>query len=233
MNRIREIEGAESENVSKHLIKKYGVKGRSPLLDVFDLNLFDVLINDIQHVYFEGIDHLAFKQYLIYFISKKKFFSLDDLNTAMQNYSYTPEQSRDKPCPILQTSLQSKSNNLKQTAASMIWFVLLFPIFVGHFVSENDPVWQNMNVLRKINLLILSPVHNVETSFVLKVFLANFLSGFFNLFPNAKFTPKCHFALHTVQQILSHGPLRSTWSMRFESKHGWFKDQRWRNYCII
>lgn len=229
IDRIQEIEDAQNTAYRKHLIQKYGIKGRSPLLNIPHVNLFDVLINDIQHVYFEGIDQLAFKHYLVYFVNVKKYFGLDDLNTAIKNYPYTQEQSRDKPCLIQQASLQT-SSSLKQTAASMIWLVLLFPFLVGQFVAENDPVWANMNVLRKINLLILSPVHSRETPFTLKVFLTNFFSTFFKLFPNATFTPKCHYALHSVLQIVSHGPLRNTWNMRFEAKHGWFKDHRWRNY---
>lgn len=44
------------------------------------------------------------------------------------------------------------------------------------------------------------------------------------LFPNEKLRPKHHFILHYHDLILKFGPLRNLWTLRFESKHKYFKN---------
>ena len=42
-----------------------------------------------------------------------------------------------------------------------------------------------------------------------------------------------HYMLHLPQQIVKFGPLHHQNTMRFEAKHGWFKDYRWKNFMNL
>jgi hypothetical protein len=52
--------------------------------------------------------------------------------------------------------------------------------------------------------------------------------------PNA-FTPKIHFVTHYPRLLLSYGPLRHLWAMRFEAMHQYFKQlvRKTRNYINV
>jgi hypothetical protein len=182
----------------------------------------------------EGVNVLLFRNALKYLIFDKRFFDLFDLNNAIENFAYTDEQCLDKPSRIERSSSPGKIDfKMNQTAASMIWLTLLMPFFVGSFVPDDDVVWNILILLRKINILMLSPIVNEETSFLLNQFLASFLSNFSKIFPSAPFTPKCHYAIHLVSQILAYGPLRNTWCMRFEGMNGLMKRQPLRSFNNI
>lgn len=45
-----------------------------------------------------------------------------------------------------------------------------------------------------------------------------------SLFPDVSIKPKHHYLLHYPQLIKQFGPLRYLWTMRFESKHQYFKN---------
>lgn len=186
------------------------------------------------HVMLEGVNVLFFRNALKYFIHDKRFFDLFDLNNAIDNFAYTDEQLLDKPSTIEKSISPGKIDfKMNQTAASMIWLTLLMPFFVGCFVPDDDVVWNALILLRKITILMLSPIVNEETSFLVKQFLASFLSTFMKSFPSAPFTPKCHYAVHLVSQILTYGPLRNTWCMRFEGMNGLMKRQPLRSFNNI
>lgn len=46
--------------------------------------------------------------------------------------------------------------------------------------------------------------------------------------PKATFPPKMHFLLHMVKQMQNFGPGRHQWCMRFEAKHAFFKNKKWK-----
>lgn len=46
--------------------------------------------------------------------------------------------------------------------------------------------------------------------------------------PKATFPPKMHLLLHMVKQMQNFGPGRHQWCMRFEAKHAFFKNKKWK-----
>lgn len=228
LDRIRALEMG-NRHFYKYFKSHWGIKGRSPLLDIEAVQITKILLHDIQHVLFEGIDHLVLKHSIRHFISQG-YFSLEQLNTCIENFDYVHNQLRDKPSPIVQCALESTDNNLRQTAAGMLNLIILFPFIFGFLVPETDEVYKNLILLRKINILALSFVCNDNTRNALKMLIAEHHYNFVRIFPNASFTPKMHYCIHLPEQIVSHGPLRFQWCMRFEAKHGQFKSMKIKNF---
>lgn len=227
-DRLRALANGNRELVT-HWKREWGIKCRSPLLDIEGIKLTKVLIHDPQHILFEGIDHLVMKFSLKYFIDSK-FLTLELINSAIENFEYQDSQLLDKPNPISQSTLDSSDNNLRQTAAGMMNLMLLYPFMWGYRIPGGDKVWENLNRLRKINILSLSTLCNDDTKHLLKTLIAEHHFNFVRLFPSAPFTPKMHYVVHLPQQIESHGPIRHQWNMRFEAKHAQFKSMNIKNY---
>lgn len=228
LDRLRALANGNREFVA-HWKREWGIKCRSPLLDVEGIELTKILIHDPQHVLLEGIDNLVMKISLRYFI-ERRYVTLEYLNSAIENFEYKDSQLLDKPNPISQSAIDSSDSNLRQTAASVMNLILLFPFMWGHRIPRQDEVWENLNRLRKINILSLSPFVNGDTKKILETLIAEHHFNYVRLFPSAPFTPKMHFTVHLPQQIVSHGPIRHQWSMRFEGKHAQFKSMNIRNY---
>ena len=56
----------------------------------------------------------------------------------------------------------------------------------------------------------------------------SYCTEFPNLYPGVSIKPKMHYMLILPQQIVTFGPLHHQNTMRFEAKHGWFKDYKWK-----
>lgn len=57
----------------------------------------------------------------------------------------------------------------------------------------------------------------------MKVLIEEYLETRHILFPLTRMRPKHHYLLHYADLTLQFGPLIRTWTMRFESKHSYFK----------
>lgn len=57
----------------------------------------------------------------------------------------------------------------------------------------------------------------------MKVLIEEYVEMRQELFPHVKLRPKHHYLLHYADLSLQFGPLIHTWTMRFESKHSYFK----------
>lgn len=232
LNRLRDLDNAIKNNNSELMVRfkrEWGIKSRSPLLAIKGVKITRILLHDPQHMLLEGIDHLVLKLSLRYFI-ECRFLTLENINSAIQNFEYKDLQLLDKPNPITQCALDSKDNNLRQSAAAMMNLILLFPYMWGHRIPRGDKVWENLIRLRKINIITLSPICNSDTMNTLKILIAEHHFNFIQLFPSAPFIPKLHFVLHFSSQMESHGPLRYQYNLRFEAKHGQFKSMNLRNF---
>ncbi len=88
----------------------YGLNYRSPLNKIEHFHVaMSQLPQDIMHVLFEGVIPLEIKLMLRVFIYEKKYFTLNQLNNRIQNFSYGKTESRNKvPKPIEVSHLSSE-----------------------------------------------------------------------------------------------------------------------------
>ncbi|KAK0149313.1 hypothetical protein N1851_009969 [Merluccius polli] len=83
----------------------------------------------------------------------------------------------------------------------------------------DSEAWQLCLKLREIAELICAPkIHQNEVAY-LRVLLEEYL-----YLPDSPLKPKHHYVLHYPDLILNFGPLIRLWTLRFESKHCYFKD---------
>ena len=122
---LKKLENALSNFLRDYYSKIFGVNQRSILQDAAFLDVCQQFLQDIMHVFLEGI--LAYElKYLLRYINEKGFFTLSDLNKEINFFSYGYSHVKDKPCNIKTTDLdRQSSSNFGQGAANM-WLLAQF-----------------------------------------------------------------------------------------------------------
>lgn len=77
--------------------------------------------------------------------------------------------------------------------------------------------------LKEIVEIVLSPIFTEEKLHFLEIKLSDHRKLLTDTFPGFRLRPKHHFAEHYPHLIRCFGPLVELWTMRFESKHSFFK----------
>ena len=86
--------------------------------------------------------------------------------------------------------------------------------------------------LREIVELICAPKIHANQVAYLNILIREYLDSRVSLFPDKSAKPKHHYLLHYPDLILKFGPLIRLWTLRFESKHTYFKQcaRKLRNF---
>lgn len=214
-----EIEKASTDSLKASLRTTYGINRRSGVIDIPAFDLIKQTPQDIMHVVFEGVAPMEIKLVL-----KRLFLSgeleLDDFNSAIQNFPYSPIDVRDKPCPIALSTLASNDNRLKQSCGQMLILLKILPFL---FNGVDNEYTRFIIKLIQIVKTVLAPIISLQSVFLLKEMIQQHLCQFKQLFPENNIIPKQHYLLHLPSQIISLGPLIRTMCMRFEAKHHYFK----------
>lgn len=175
---------------------------------------------DVLHDLLEGIVPmelaLAFDNLI-----KKKYFSFMELNDAICNIPYKWNDRTNRPhlIPASFSTRKSVGGNAHEN-----WCLLrVLPLIIGSKVPEQEPVWHMLMTLKDIVDIFMSPVHTEESICHLESLISEHRSRFLKVFPQHKLIPKHHFLEHYPQLIQEFGPLAALWTMRFETKHSFFK----------
>ena len=212
--------------------KKWGVNGESVLCDVPGFDVTKCFLHDPMHIILEGIGKTEMKRLLIVLMYEKKYFTLDCLNQRIQHHAYSEVEKKDKPELIEKKSLE-RNAVLPQTAAAMKNLIVNFPFIIGDLIPYGDEHWQTFILLLQILLLSVTPVTSVNTADVLESLIALHNRRFVNLYGEDAITPKFHYLVHFPDQLRLFGALHNHMCLRFESKNGFFKMQRWFNFRNI
>lgn len=223
---------AISKQAKQFWSKEWGITGSTVLSTVPDFKVTKALLHDPMHDILEGIARYELRAMLHLFIVSRKFFSLAELNSRMQNFEYDYSERKDKPQLLDKQSLEPGST-LGQSAASMKNLLTLLPCLIGDKVPRGDLHWVNFLRLLQIMLLTVSPIVSHRTVQTLEMLIAVHNAEFCRLYPDESFRPKMHYLIHYPDQMLNFGPLRNHWCMRLESKNGFFKQKRWHNFRNI
>ena len=191
-----------------------------------------MLVTRSYAILLEGADRLSLKVLLSRFIITDKYFSLDTLNTAINNCSYSSTDELDKPRMVEKGDILP-SGSLSQSAASMRVLMYGLPFLIGEFVPEGNEHWLNFIKLLQINILCFSPYASYRTVCSLRALIAAHNKNFVALNPGVSFIPKLHYVTHFPEQLRMFGPLRQHSCMRFEAKHGSVKIKKWSNFKSI
>ncbi|XP_070525461.1 uncharacterized protein [Cardiocondyla obscurior] len=170
------------------------------------------------HDLMEGVITYDLALFINYFINQS-WFTLSELNNMIDKFSYSKEDRKDKP-------LRLKPNVEKiRGDAWQIWtFLRLFPlIIINHIGDKDNEIWQCLLLLTEIIEIVCAPI--IHTSYLpyLQTLIQNYFIMRKELFPDVRLRPKHHYMSHYPELINIYGPLIKVWTMRFESKHTFFK----------
>ncbi|XP_047129003.1 uncharacterized protein LOC105847952 [Hydra vulgaris] len=203
-----------------------GVKFQSPFNDISDFHVSTGLPPCLAHDCFEGLVSQDMYLFIKYFVTKR-WFSYNNLNRRINLLKYLENDAQDKPCEVNKISCTKK---LSGHAVQNWVFLCLFSIIIGSYVTNyEDSVWLLYLKLKQIMELVCSPKIDLAHIAYLQTLIHEYLSGRKKLFPYNKLLPKHHYLCHYPQLILRYGPLIRVFTLRFESKHSYFK-QCARNY---
>lgn len=168
------------------------------------------------HDLFEGVVAYDLTLFIKDFVLKKKWFTYEYLNHIIITFNYSGTDTRNRP---------NQLNGGKITGhAAQNWCLLrLLPVFIGHKITNtNDPTWNLFLQLRSISEIICAPKISIDQITYLQVIINEYIELRSQLFPDP-LKPKHHFLCHYPTLIFQFGPLIRLWTLRFESKHSYFK----------
>lgn len=168
------------------------------------------------HDLFEGVVDYDMAIFIGYFVDKK-WFTLDLLNKNLQQFPFKGTDVANRPAAAV------SKLKLGGQAVQNWWFLRFFPFMVyGLIQNTQDQVWQLVLKLKEIVELVVSPALKASQVAYLQVLVHEYLTDRKALFPQP-LRPKHHFLSHYAWNILMFGPLIRLWTLRFESKHSYFK----------
>lgn len=186
----------------------------------------------IGHDLFEGVVASDLALYLNCFVKVKKFFTYSELNRRIRQFTYKGSDSNSTPSEV-----SEKGTKLGGQATENWCLLRLLPVIIGEKITDtDDPVWQLTIQLKEVVELICAPKISIPQIALLNVQIHDYLETRKEMFPAHKLKPKHHFLTHYPALILKFGPLMRLCTMRFESKHSYFKrcvrrTQNFKNVC--
>lgn len=161
------------------------------------------------HDLFEGVVDYDIAMCLQFLSKKEKWFSYESLNVRVKSF---PGESSNKP-----NSIPNNGAKLGGHAAQNRWLLRFLPILLHDKIKDADnAVWKLILLLRELVEFVCAPRLSDSQVAYMKVLIEE-------LFPHVSLRPKHHYLLHYADLTLQFGPLIHTWTMRFESKHSYFK----------
>jgi len=118
--------------------KEWGINGNTILAGVPGFQITKQFLHDPMHDILEGVARYELRAMLRMFIVTKKFFTLHELNSRINNFEYTPAEAKDKPQALDARSLDTGST-LGQSAASMKVLMTLLPCLISDKIPHSDP----------------------------------------------------------------------------------------------
>lgn len=215
-----------------HWSKMYGVNKKSVLCRLESFPVTENLVQDPMHCLLEGVcgqEIALFLNRIVYILG---LVSLDWVNNKLQNFPYARLDARNRPNRIEKKHITMPAMFIKQKASVILTLSYILPLILGE-VCEMDPFYRNFLACMKITCVAFSPYVDKTTAAELEQLIVSYCMHFADLYPEISFKPKMHYILHLPRQMLLFGPLRLQNTFRFEGKHGWFKDYRWKNFVNL
>ncbi len=213
-----DLELKSRERSSTHI---NGIKSNSVLNQLKYFNVVTGLPPDAMHDLLEGVVRQTFNE-LMNYLSANKIYNSDKLNEDLKNLKYDRVDKINK----VPSDLFSNKSSFKISATHQWMLMRIFPIFAGERLFSNQisrKHYLNYLQVSEITRAIYDDNFTQDKINSLRNNIKCYLSEFLNLYPHKKLTPKQHFLLHYPTAVENWGPPRFYTTMRFESKHSYFK----------
>lgn len=196
--------------------KATGIKEKCTFNQIPSFHVTENYVVDIMHDLFEGVCGYDMVLILNYFITTKKYFSLNILNNQILYFDGKSDAAKNRPSLI--SHMEFAKGSLSMSASEMIFFIKNFALMMGQYVPLNDKYWRLYLLLRKIVILVLSDYVNDKLINEVEILVERHHTLYLQL-SKTSLKPKYHFMVHycTIMRVV--GPLKQIWCMRYESKH--------------
>lgn len=153
-------------------------------------------------------------------LQKTKRFTYQELNKRINQFKYIDNEAHDKPFDV-----NPGSEKLGGHAVQNWCFLRLLPVLVGDKIESpaEDEVWQLVLRLQDIVEFVCAHAISTGQTAYLRVLIDDYLHFRMVTFSDSPLKPKHHYVSHYPELILRFGPLIRLWTLRFESKHTYFK----------
>jgi hypothetical protein len=173
------------------------------------------------HDLLEGVVSYDVYCFLKIMVQKRGWFSLDRLNHNLSEFKFP---SKDRP----NTIVLANRHKLSGSAAQMWNLVRYLPYILYDMVPNlDDPVYDLLVKLHNIVDFCTSPILTSSEIELMDVMIQEYLNLRQDLVTDETMCsakPKHHFISHYPFLYKRYGPLILCWTLRFESKHRFFKD---------
>ncbi|KAK3928349.1 Kelch repeat and BTB domain-containing protein 8 [Frankliniella fusca] len=228
--RKKELQAERGEKVSKTMVSKNALKklrsthhlGVKPISSAFNsLPHYHVckdgLPSCLAHDLYQGCIDTALIKILQHFIEGKQWFNLETLNRRITTFECKCADADDAPTSI------SNFDGVKGHACETWTFVRLLPFMIEDLIQDkDDEYWKLYLLLKEVCEYVCAPQIKVQQVAHLDHLIQLYLCKVKEILPDS-LTPKSHFLRHYPTLILRYGPLIRLFTMRFESKHVFFK----------
>lgn len=198
-----------------------GVKKNWPFNELSDFHVcMPGLPPCLGHDLLEGIVDYDMALMINHLVKELKWFTYCHLSIVIQSkFKYSVHDIKNKPSRV-PPSGKCLGGNAMQNCT----LLFLFPMIIGDKVRDaSDDVWQLLLALQEIVELVMAPTISESQVSVLSLLIAQYIDERRRLFPDVQLRPKHHYLIHYPYLIRQFGPLIRTWTLRFESKHRFFK----------
>lgn len=186
------------------------------------------------HDLFEGVVSYDLALCIQHLVKVDRKFTYLELNRRISQFKFLGNDNSDRPCGI-----NPGSEKLGGHAVQNWCFLRMLPMLIGDKIEspgENE-VWQLILLLREIVALVCAPAISSGQIGYLRVLIDEYLYFRKHIFPTYSLRPKHHYLSHYPELIIHFGPLICLWTLRFESKHVYFKQcvrklHNFKNLCF-
>ena len=222
---VGDLRDYESYNLHAGSSKNFGVKYNSVFNELAHFHVAKPgLPPCLGHDLFEGIVAYDLMLCITHFISND-WFDIDEINRLVKCFKFKEYDAADKPCPLKKRKEKETKNAKLSGTAKQTWnFLRFLPLILyTKLKNHNDPVWDMLLNLRSIVEYVCAHKTHMSQVSYLQYLINQYIEKRVDLFPNDSLKPKHHYLRHYPWLILQFGPLIRMWTLRFESKHSFFK----------
>lgn len=172
----------------------------------------------IGHDILEGIAKKDYALFLKYFIDIKKWFTIEDVNRRIANFHPSGRDAADG-----MAKLDPKLEKIRGHASEVWLFIRMLPFLISDKIPDKeDKVWKLCLELKVICEYVFAPMISKIQVAKLKELINLYVAKRAQIF-NKPLLPKHHYVCHYAVLIAFFGPLIRLWTLRFESRHVFFK----------
>lgn len=188
-----------------------------------DLKYFHVIESnslDLMHDVLEGAIPFILK-YFFKNVIEMKIFTIEDINNRIKSFHFSFLYKKNLPPHI---SIEKGNTSIGLTASQNLCLFLHFPFIFYDIMKKVSKLWEGVLMLLKTINILFSTEINGGSLQNLQNFIAYHLKIILEHYKRS-LLPKHHLLTHYPSFIRRMGLPTQIWSMRFESKHRFFKKQ--------